>query len=314
MRCAFLFLVTILMSSTLPISAESFDPPDRIEAGKQLVAARAAGDLDAQVEHAEAIVLAELMDYFEASYELLRIHCQREDQTAAFETVEVMLDAGFWDYRRLLDDEELALINTGEELREMIRDAWAEGYIAMLERESRDAMQHPDKIMATLAIQPGDVVADIGAGSGYFTVRAAVAVGGTGRVIATDIRQQMLDHIEVRLQQGAIANVELLQVKPDDPGLPAGVVDTVLMVDVMHYVKDRAGYASKLRPALAPGGRIVVIDFRYDAEAEREFAPHPEQQVPRAALDKDMIDAGFAVVESFDFLPEQYFVVYRVAE
>jgi len=314
MRCAYLFLVTILMSSNFPISAESFDPPDRIEAGKQLVAARAAGDLDAQVEHAEAIVLAELMDYFEASYELLRIHCQREDQTAAFETVEVMLDAGFWDYRRLLGDEELALINTGDTLREMIRDAWAEGYIAMLERESRGAMQHPDKIMAALAIQPGDVVADIGAGSGYFTVRAAAAVGGSGRVIATDIRQQMLDHIEARLLQGAISNVELLKVEPEDPGLPAGEIDTVLMVDVMHYVKDRAAYARKLKPALAHGGRVVVIDFRYDPEAEREFAPSPDQQVPRATLDEEMVAAGFEVAASHDFLPEQYFVIYRVVE
>jgi len=306
--------VTILMSSALPISAESFDPPDRTEARKQLEAAMKIGDLDAQVEPAEVIALAELMDYFEASYGLLRIHCQREDLTAAFETVEAMLDAGFWDYRRLLGDEELALINNGEELREMIRDAWAEGYIAMLERESRDEMQHPDKIMSSLAIQPGEVVADIGAGSGYFTVRAAAAVGGTGRVIATDIRQQMLDHIDARLQAGAISNVELLKVESEDPGLPPGEIDTVLMVDVMHYVKDRSSYARKLKPALAPGGRVVVIDFRYDPKAEREFAPYPDQQVPRATLDEEMAGAGFEVAESFDFLPEQYFVIYRVAE
>lgn len=309
-----LILVISLAFAATSVSAEGIEIPDRAESMAQLEAAREAGDLEAQAEYAEAVALADLVAYFDASYELLRIHCRREDRAAAFETVEAMLDAGFWDYRRLLGDEELALINTGEKLREMIRDAWAEGYIAMLERESRDAMQHPEKIMSALAIQPGEVVADIGAGSGYFTVRAAAAVGGKGRVIATDIRQQMLDFIDARLQQGAVTNVELLKVQPDDPGLPAGEVDTVLMVDVMHYVKDRAGYASRLRPALAPGGRVVIIDFRYDPEAEREFAPRPDQQVPRATLDQEMADAGFEVAESFDFLPEQYFVIYRVAE
>jgi ubiquinone/menaquinone biosynthesis C-methylase UbiE len=309
-----LMLFIVIASVGISGSAETIDVPDRTEARKLLDAAATAGDLDAMAEQAEAIALAELMDYFDAAYELLRIHCQRHDRAAAFETVEAMLDAGFWDYRRLLGDEELALINTGDELREMIRDAWAEGYIAMLERESRDEMQHPDKIMSSLAIQPGEVAADIGAGSGYFTVRAAAAVGGTGRVIATDIRQQMLDYIEARLLEGGIDNVELLKVGPEDPGLPGGEIDTVLMVDVMHYVKDRADYAKKLRPALASGGRVVVIDFRYDPEAEREFAPHPEQQVPREVLDREMAEAGFEVAKDFDFLPEQYFVIYRVAE
>lgn len=307
-------LLAILLLGPIAAYAQLPELPDRAEAAEQLEAARVAGDLDAMAEHAEAIALVELVEYFDASYELLRIHCQRGAEEEAFATVEAMLDAGFWDYRRLLGDEELALINKGEKLRGMIRAAWAEGYIAMLERESRDAMQHPDEIMTKLAVKPGDVVADIGAGSGYFTVRLAAAVGEKGQVIATDIRQEMLDYIGDRLEDGAIENVDLLKVEPDDPGLPAGELDTVLMVDVMHYVKDRAGYAKKLRPALAPGGRVVVIDFRYDPDAEREFAPHPKQQVPRATLDEEMVEAGFKVAASFDFLPEQYFVVYQAAE
>jgi len=307
-------VVVVLVAGACVASAQNVEVPDRVAARKQLEEAAAIGDLDTMAERAEEIVFAELVDYLEASYELLRIQCRQGDESAAFDTVRSMLDAGFWDYRRLLGDEDLGLINSTERLKGMVRAAWAEGYISMLERDSRDAMQFPDRIMTCLAIEPGDVVADVGAGSGYFTVRLAAAVGGAGRVIATDIRQEMLDYIAARLDEGGIANVELVKVAPDDPGLPPRAVDTVLMVDVMHYVKDRAAYAKKLKTALSSGGRVVVIDFRFDPDAEREFAPPPEQQVPRATLDEEMAEAGFEIAETFDFLPEQYFVIYRAAE
>lgn len=312
-RVAVSVIATAVLTSVSG-AAQTVEVPDRVEAAKRLDRARAEGDLDAMAGFAEQIAFAELVDYLDASYELLRIHCRRGDEQQAFATVEAMLDAGFWDYRRLLADDDLALINRGDRLKGMVRAAWAEGYISMLERDSRDAMQHPDRIMEKLAVRPGEVVADVGAGSGYFTVRLAAAVGEGGRVVATDIRQEMLDYIAERLTEGAIDNVELVKVEPGDPGLPAGAIDTVLMVDVMHYVEDRAAYAKKLRPALRPGGRVVVIDFRYDPDAEREFAPAPEQQVPRKTLDREMAEAGFEVAEAFDFLPEQYFVVYRPAE
>jgi len=296
------------------VAGEVDQPPDREALRRQLAEALAADDLDGSVPLAEQIAFAELGDYLDASYDLLRIHCRRGDEEAAFETVEAMLDAGYWDFRRLLGDEDLALVNATERFRSMVRAAWSKQYIGMLERDTRDAMQHPDEIMDRLEIQPGDVVADIGAGSGYFTVPISRAVGTRGRVIATDIRQEMLDYISNRLAAEGIENVELVRVEPDDPGLPAGKVDLVLMVDVMHYVKERAAYARKLRPALTADGRLVVIDFRYDPDAEREFAPPPEQQVPRETLDREMAEAGFEVAAAYDFLPEQYFVVYRPAE
>jgi len=307
-------LAVVILAMTTAGSAADVDIPDRTKARAGLEEARAAGDLEAMAEHAEEIVLAELVDYLDASYELLVIQCRLGDETKAFETVEAMLDAGYWGLRRLLDDEQLGLINTTDRLRGLVRAAWTRQYIAMLDRDSRDAMQHPDQIMKALAIQPGNVVVDVGAGSGYFTIRIAAAVGDDGRVIATDIRQEMLDHIAARLEEGDVGNVELLLVEPDDPGLPEASADLVLMVDVMHYIKDRTGYGRKLKAALAPGGRVAIIDFRHDPEAEHEFAPPPEQQVPRVTLDREMAQAGLEVVESFDFLPEQYFVIYRAAE
>ncbi|MFO7693167.1 MAG: class I SAM-dependent methyltransferase [Vicinamibacterales bacterium] len=306
-------VIAVLAGASVCFAADE-KPSDRSDIARRLQTALAAGDLEIGAELAEQVSFAELVEYLDARYELLRIHCLRKDETKALETLQTMLDAGYWDYRRLKQDPDIAWISSTEEFQGRVRAAWTKQYISMLERDTRDAMQHPARIMELLAIEPGTVVADVGAGSGYFTIPLARAVGPQGKVIATDIRQEMLDHIAARLHEEELANVTLLKVEPTEPGLPAGTIDTVLMVDVIHYVKDRAGYARKLKPALAPGGRVVVIDFRYDPEAKREFAPPPEQQVPRETLDREMAESGFVVAESYDFLPEQYFVVYRAAE
>ncbi len=290
------------------------ETPDRAAMHASLQTALDEGRLDQALELAEQIAFAEQTEYFDALVQVVAILCRKGDKEAAVETVQAALDAGFWDYRRLLQDDSLALINADESFREMVRAAWAKQYIKMLERPSRDDMQKPAEVMAALAFKAGERVADVGAGSGYFTVPVARAVGTGGRVWAVDIRQTMLDFIRDRLTVEGLANVELLLAKPDDPMLPAGGVDTILMVDTIHYVRDRAAYGRKLAAALAPGGRLVVIDFRWDPDAEREFAPPLEQQVKREDLDADLATAGFVPVESHDFLPEQYFVVYRLTE
>lgn len=301
------FLIILHGAVTVPAAARSAAEETSVPPSAQAASAQPS---DEAVKLAEERAFTELTEYLDATYELLRLHCQRTDTEAAFETVETMLAAGYWDFRRLLDDPDLRLVSSTERLKSMVRTAWTKQYISMLERDSRDEMQQPRRVLAALGVEPGEVVADVGAGSGYFTVLLAEAVGPRGRVIATDIRQEMLDYLGKRLGDAGIDNVELVKVEPDDPGLPPGTVRTVLMVDVMHYVKDRAAYAKKLRQVLAPGGRVAIIDFRYDPEAEREFAPPPSQQVARAALDRDMAEAGFEVDESFDFLREQYFVIY----
>jgi hypothetical protein len=82
------------------------------------------------------------------------------------------------------------------------------------------------------------------------------------------------------------------------------------MIDAIHYVKDRAAYAKKLRTALAPNGRVVIIDYRPKPMSERPWGPPPEQQFPKEQMDGEMAAAGFKVLKSFDFLPEQFFVIY----
>jgi cyclopropane fatty-acyl-phospholipid synthase-like methyltransferase len=102
-----------------------------------------------------------------------------------------------------------------------------------------------------------------------------------------------------------------VQVEPDDPQLPAGRVDTVIMVDTLHYVKDRAAYARKLRAALAPRGRVVIVDFLPKPVEERPWGPPPEQRMPREEVDAAMAEAGLVPARVHEFLSEQFFVEYR---
>ena len=306
-----LLLTLFVFFAGQPTTAQ---PPEvnEEEARTLLTEARQQGDWDAALEQAEALAFLEYTAYMESLQEVVRLHCLKGDKEAAYQALDELLEARYWNFRALRQDPELARITGEERFRTAVRAAWSRQYIDMLERESREAMQHPRRILDDLDFQAGEVVADVGAGSGYFTIPIARAVGASGRVLALDIRQEMLDFIAQRLVAEGLENVELGKVEPTDPGLPAGGVDTIFMVDVFHYIKDRRAYAAKLRDGLAPGGRLVVIDFRHDPEAEREFAPPPQQQVARKDLDADLAAAGFRVRQSFDYLPEQYFVVYEV--
>lgn len=216
----------------------------------------------------------------------------------------------------LLGDKEKALnwlgmaVDTGG-LRSF-RKAYFEKYIAMLEHPDREAYQKPDQVIEMLELKSGDRVADIGAGSGYFTIRLAKSVGPTGIVWAIDIEQAMLDYIEERLQKENLQNVKLKLVPEEDPQLPAGSVDTIIIVNTYSYLPNRSQYAKKLRTALAPGGRIIIIDYIPTSWQERPWGPLPHQQVARKTVDAEMAKAGFKPIKVHNFLPGQYFVEYGV--
>jgi ubiquinone/menaquinone biosynthesis C-methylase UbiE len=183
----------------------------------------------------------------------------------------------------------------------------------MLEREERDSFQKPDEVMKALAFRPGEVVAEIGPGSGYFTTRVARAVGPEGKVHALDASQEMLDYLIRRLRVERLTNVIPTKISSHSPGLPEGGVDSILMVDVLHYIPEKAVYAQKLKARLRPDGRIIVIDYTVKPLEERPWGPPPEQQASREEMDAAMATAGLRVREAFDFLPEQYIVVYESA-
>ena len=277
----------------------------------QLEEARKSGDTTRALRLAAQIIEAAGEDHVESLYAAAQLHAGLGHREEAYLLLARAVGAGFGDRGRLLEDEAFAQYRGEDLFRSLVRKAWANGYLGLLERGNREEVQKSPEIMTVLKFKRGERVADIGAGSGYFTFQVAEAVGPAGHVLALDVAPEMLDYVEMRAKARMAANVTTRRVASDDPQLPPGTVDTILMIDAIHYVKDRTAYARKLRPALAPGGRLVVIDYRPKPMPERPWGPPPEQQFPKEQLDREMAAAGFRVAETHDFLPEQFFVVYR---
>jgi len=173
---------------------------------------------------------------------------------------------------------------------------------------SRDRWQQPERVMAALGIRPGDRVADLGAGSGYFTERLARAVAPGGRVYAVDVDEAMNEYLQKRLSRAGIDNVEVILGRFDDPLLPDGGVDLVLVVDTYHHLGNRPAYFRNLRRDLAPGGRVAVIDFDERSSWYMRWTGHI---TPREKLLREMSEAGYQVAEELDFIDRQSFVIFR---
>lgn len=176
------------------------------------------------------------------------------------------------------------------------------------EGSSRDDWQQPERVIAALGIRPGDRVADLGAGSGYFTIRLADAVGSGGRVYAVDVDEAMNDYLRERLTRARIDNVEVILGRYEDPLLPDGGVDLVLVVDTYHHLDDRPGYFRNLQRDLTPDGRVAVIDFDSNKAGFMRIVGHT---TTRDELLREMAEAGYRVSEEFDFIDRQSFVIFR---
>lgn len=293
-----------------PVFTENETPGDYEKLQAEMAAAVEQGDLDGALALARRMADAVQQKHMDALYAVARIHALRGETPQAYQFLDAAVDAGYWDRKTMLEDEAFAAMRDDDYFKTLARAAWANGYTAMLERDQREDFQRKDEILATLACRPGERVADIGAGSGYFTIPIAHAVGATGKVWAIDAVQNMLDYIAKRLLAEKLGNVELVKVEKDDPLLPPGGVDTILMVDTFHYITERTAYGRKLREGLAPGGRLVVIDYIPKPWEERPWGPPPSQHLSREQLTADLVAAGWKEVVSYDFLPEQFFVVY----
>ncbi|WP_244227690.1 class I SAM-dependent methyltransferase [Corallococcus aberystwythensis] len=156
-----------------------------------------------------------------------------------------------------------------------------------------DQSRQPARFIAALGIGPGQRIADVGAGQGYFTQRLADAVGPTGRVVATDINDEAIRRLRVRVL--ARRNVEVRKVEPDAPGLEAGAYDLILLSEVDHFFSDRVDYLTRLRAALTPQGRIAVTHLR---------AMRPPLVAAAQA-------AGYTVVAEVNDLPDHYLLFLR---
>ena len=168
----------------------------------------------------------------------------------------------------------------------------------------RDAWQKPHEVIETLALKPDAVVADIGAGTGYFTVRLARMLP-KAKVYAADIEADMVKHLGERARREKLANVRVVQSSLDDARLPEPV-DLALLVDVYHHLDDRRAYFSKLKSRLKPGGRIAIIDFTLDSEV----GPPPRARVAPERVKAELAAAGYRLAEEHSFLDNQYFLVF----
>ena len=181
-------------------------------------------------------------------------------------------------------------------------------YIKALEDPERDKWQQPDAVVDSLELRLGDEVADLGAGAGYFTLRLAQAVGPMGRVYAVDIDPQMLAYIDRRVQEEKLENVQTILADPHDPKLGSSSVDMIFMCNVLHHISDREKYYPLLARALRPGGRLVDIDFR---QGKLPCGPSVEVKIAKKTVIKEVEPFGFRLVQEFDFLKYQYFLIFE---
>ena len=184
----------------------------------------------------------------------------------------------------------------------------AEEWIKALDGPKRVAELKIDEVVAAMKLQPGQVVADIGAGSGLLSVPVARAVGPTGRVYAVEIDAGFFPAIKKRAGDNGVTNVQTVLGEFTDPKLPARDVDVAFFHDVLHHVQNRAPYLKTLAGYLKPGGRIVVVDFE---GGKGPHASDPELQVPREQLSAWMKAAGLSLADDVKLFPEKYVLVYR---
>jgi ubiquinone/menaquinone biosynthesis C-methylase UbiE len=179
--------------------------------------------------------------------------------------------------------------------------------LGLLDAPDRDLWQRPAEIMDAMGVADGSVVADIGAGSGWFTIRLARRVGPQGIVYAEDVQQEMISAISRRVQREGFTNVKPVLGLKNDPNLPASTLDAVLMVDAYHEVEDRVTMLRNLAKALKPQGRLGIVDFKLDGTGP---GPSIEERVSPDVVVKDAAQAGLKLIRQEPFLQYQYFLIF----
>ena len=180
-------------------------------------------------------------------------------------------------------------------------------WIKLLDSPERVAGLRINEVIGKLQLKPGTVLADLGAGSGSFSLPFAGAVGPTGKVYAVEVDEMMLEHIRRKAGDQRVTNIETVLGKFSDPALPAANVDVAFLHDVLHHIADRTGYLKQVPRYLKPGGRIAIIEFHPHA------SPHRDQ--PGLLVSKEQAQAllngvGFIPAEEFPLFEDKWFVIY----
>lgn len=181
----------------------------------------------------------------------------------------------------------------------------AEQWAKKFDDPKRDAWQKPHEVIQALALKPDAVVADIGAGTGYFAVRFAHMLP-KGRVFGIDTEPDMVKYLAARAKKENLGNLTTVAAEPGNPRLPEKA-DLIILVDVYHHVEKREHYFRQLQQSLKPDGRVAIIDFRMDSPE----GPPPSARIAPERVKKEMQSAGYTLTQEHVFLPNQYFLVYQ---
>jgi ubiquinone/menaquinone biosynthesis C-methylase UbiE len=179
-----------------------------------------------------------------------------------------------------------------------------EFWVKVFEDPARDSWQQPAEVVKTMNLKSGDVVADIGAGTGYFTRRFAVAVGAKGKAIGLDIEQSMVTYMQEDAKKLNLHNYDARVVKFDDPELAPQSVDVVFLCNTYHHIEKRVAYFRNVSKSLRANGRVVIVDFYKDSS----MGPPRDHKLAKDVVTKEMKEAGYRLIKSHTMLEHQYFL------
>ncbi|MBI5506789.1 MAG: methyltransferase domain-containing protein [Deltaproteobacteria bacterium] len=182
-------------------------------------------------------------------------------------------------------------------------------WVAMFDDPARDQWQKPAELVRALGIGAGMRVADLGAGTGYFSRYLSAAVGESGTVFAVDPEPNLVAHLRERAEREGTANVVPVLASRENPRLPAAGIDLVLVVDTFHHIDDRPGYFRRLAGCLKPGGRVAIVDFKKE---DLPVGPPLDHKLTRDQIVEEMQAAGYRLVAEPGLLPYQYALIFGV--
>jgi ubiquinone/menaquinone biosynthesis C-methylase UbiE len=177
-----------------------------------------------------------------------------------------------------------------------------------LERPEREAEEAPEKALDAVGIRAGMVVADVGAGTGYMSLRMARRVGPTGKVYANDLQPEMLQKLRANSQREKLSNVETVQGTEADPRLPPNTMDLVLLVDVYHEFSQPQAMLDKIRESLKPDGRLVLLEYRKE---DASVPIRPEHKMSVAEVKIEVEAEGYKLDQVIEKLPRQHIIIFR---
>lgn len=183
-----------------------------------------------------------------------------------------------------------------------------EALIQLYEDPRRQEWQKPQHVVDQLSLKPGEVVADIGAGTGYFSVLFAEKVAGSGTVYAVDIDRNMLEYVSRRVKKEGLSNIKSVLAKSDDPMLAKDSADLVFICNTYMFVTNRGNYLAKLKNSLKNNGRLAIISYNLVDSPE---GPPIHTRVSRGSTIKEVVNAGFVLDVEYFFLPYQHFLVFK---